>query len=181
MTPQECFAGPRRVQWQDMRVRLPRRGCVLLVLMGMAAACAPSRAGAGAAHPAAASPAGRWETVDDKTGQVKSIVEIRQVNGELDGRIVKLFNPPAPDPLCLKCTGALKDKPVMGMRILWGMRRLGGEWTGGRILDPESGGIYRCTMTLENGGKLLQVHGYIGFSIFGRTERWVRAADSMTR
>ena len=121
------------------------------------------------------SPVGLWKTVDDKTGQVKSIVEIRDVNGELEGRVVKLFNPPEPHPVCLKCTGDLKDKPVMGMQILWGMRREGDEWTGGRILDPENGEIYRCTMSVEDDGKTLNVRGFIGLSIFGRTERWVRA------
>lgn len=134
--------------------------------------CARAASGAGAAPD---SPVGRWKTIDDHTGQAKAIVEIRQEKGELDGRVVELFNPPMPHPACIKCTGALKDKPVMGMRILWGMRQDGGEWTGGRILDPENGNIYRCTLTLVNGGKTLQVRGYVGVSIFGRTERWVRA------
>jgi uncharacterized protein (DUF2147 family) len=120
------------------------------------------------------SPVGRWKTIDDHTGQAKAIVEIREVNGELDGRVVKLFNPPEPHPLCRNCTGALKNKPVMGMQILWGMRQDGNDWTGGRILDPETGNVYRCTMTVENGGKALRLRGYIGFSVFGRTERWLR-------
>lgn len=122
-------------------------------------------------------PVGRWKTIDDKTGHAKAIVEIHESNGELNGRIVEIFHPPAPNPLCLKCTGALKNKPVMGMRILWGMRQNGSEWTGGRVLDPESGNIYRCTITLENGGKALRVRGYVGLSVFGRTEKWVRVED----
>lgn len=132
---------------------------------------------AGGSSSAPNPPVGRWKTIDDKTGQAKAIVEIRDVNGELEGRVVQIFHPPAPNPLCLKCTGALKNKPVMGMRLLWGMRQTGAEWTGGHILDPESGDVYRCTMMLVDGGKTLRVRGFIGFSIFGRTEKWVRVED----
>lgn len=136
--------------------------------------CVPA---AGLAPAALDSPVGRWKTIDDKTGQAKAIVEIREMNGELEGRVVQIFHSPAPHPLCLKCTGALKNKPVMGMRILWGMRQNGREWTGGRILDPESGNVYRCTFTLVDAGKMLRVRGYVGLSVFGRTEKWVRVED----
>lgn len=132
---------------------------------------------AGGASSALNSPVGRWKTIDDKTGQAKAIVEIRDANGELEGRIVQLFHPPAPNPLCLKCTGALKNKPVMGMRILWGMRQDGSKWTGGHVLDPESGDVYRCTLAFEQNGTVLRLRGYIGFSVFGRTEKWVRVQD----
>lgn len=153
-----------------MGLPFPRSTAILFLVLSLPI-CAWAAGGASAAPD---SPIGRWKTIDDHTGQAKAIVEIRQENGDLDGRVVELFNPPMPHPACIKCTGALKDKPVMGMRILWGMRQDGGEWTGGRILDPETGNIYRCTLTLVNGGKTLQVRGYIGVSIFGRTERWVR-------
>lgn len=161
-----------------MRLRLPRRDVAPLLLVAIATAFYSPAWASGPAAPALSSPVGLWKTIDDHTGQAKAMVEIRDVNGELVGRVVKLFHPPAPHPLCLKCTGALKNQPVLGMRILWGMRQDGGEWTGGQILDPESGNIYRCTVTLENGGKVLHLRGYIGFSIFGRTERWVRVTDS---
>lgn len=156
-----------------MRLRLPLTGpaTILLLLLALPV-CARI---ASAADAAPDSPVGRWRTIDDHTGQAKAIVEIREQNGVLDGRIIQLFNPPEPHPLCRKCTGALKEKPVMGMRILWGMRQDGGEWTGGQVLDPESGNIYRCTMSVGNDGKVLHVRGYIGLSIFGRTEKWVRA------
>lgn len=157
-----------------MRLRLPRRDVTTLLLVAIATAVYAPAWATGAAVPALSSPVGLWKTIDDHTGQAKAIVEIRDVNGELAGRVVKLFHPPAPHPLCLKCTGALKNQPVLGMRILWGMHQDGDEWTGGRILDPESGDVYHCSMTLENGGKVLRVRGYMGFSIFGRTERWDR-------
>jgi uncharacterized protein (DUF2147 family) len=155
-----------------MRLRLPRHGCTPLLLLLLALPLRASAADTATAAPD--SPVGRWKTIDDHTGQAKAIVEIREDNGELDGRIVELFHPPSPHPLCIKCTGALKDKPVMGMQILWGMRRDGSDWTGGHILDPETGNIYRCTIAIENGGKALRLRGYIGLSIFGRTEKWVR-------
>ena len=123
------------------------------------------------------SPVGRWKTIDDKTGQAKAIVEIREANGHLEGHITQLFHPPVPHPQCIKCTGALKNKPVMGMRILWGMRQNGSEWTGGHVLDPESGNVYRCTIVVEQSGKVLHLRGYVGLSVFGRTEKWVRVDD----
>lgn len=159
----------------SMRIPNPHRACATFLLLAILAppVCAKA-AGPPSALP---SPAGLWEAIDDHTGQAKAIVEIRESNGQIEGRVVQLFHPPAPHPVCLKCMGALKNEPVMGMRILWGMRQSGGEWTGGRILDPENGKIYRCTIAVENGGKALSVRGYIGFSIFGRTEEWVRMED----
>src|SRR6185437_14194179 len=151
-----------------MRMRRPYRNCVLFLLVVVL----PVYLRAEGASSVPDSPVGRWKTIDDKTGQPKAIVEIREANGELEGRIVQLFHPPVPHPECIKCTGALKDKPVLGMQILWGMRHNGNEWTGGRVLDPESGKLYRCTMTLEDGGKTLRVRGYVGVSVFGRTEKW---------
>lgn len=162
-----------------MRARLPfPRETVILLLSLTLPACISARSAAGESTAAPDSPVGRWKTIDDHTGQAKAIVDIREENGELDGHVVELFNPPEPHPLCRKCTGALKGKPVMGMQILWGMRHDGSEWTGGHILDPENGNIYRCTISIENGGKVLHVRGYIGFSVFGRTERWVRPGES---
>ena len=154
----------------------PHRICARLLLLAMMVpVCVPAADKAPAAFD---SPVGRWKTIDDHSGQTKAIVEIREANGELEGRIVQLFHPPVPHPECIKCTGALKDKPVLGMQILWGMRHNGNEWTGGRVLDPESGKLYRCTMTLEDGGKTLRVRGYVGVSVFGRTEKWVRVGGS---
>jgi uncharacterized protein (DUF2147 family) len=122
------------------------------------------------------SPAGRWKTVDDRTGQVKSIVVIEEVNGELRGKVDRIFAPPAKEanPLCEKCPGELRNKPVLGMQIMWGLRRDGDEYTGGRVMDPEEGKTYRCKLRLVEGGKKLQLRGYIGFSLLGRTQTWVR-------
>lgn len=150
----------------------PNRNCVLflLVAIGFFPVCLRAEGASSAPD----SPVGRWKTIDDKTGQAKAIVEIREANGELEGHIIQLFHPPVPHPECIKCTGALKNQPVLGMQILSGMRQAGSEWTGGHILDPESGNVYRCTITLVDGGKALRLRGYIGLSIFGRTEKWLR-------
>jgi uncharacterized protein (DUF2147 family) len=127
------------------------------------------------------SPVGQWKTVDDVTGQIKSIVQIREQDGVLYGTVVEVFNPPAPHPLCIHCPGAFKDRPVVGLEILWGLRKSGAdksgpEWTGGQVLDPENGKIYRCNLTLADNGQTLRLRGFIGFSLFGRTQRWLRVA-----
>ena len=126
------------------------------------------------------SPVGRWKTVDDATGKVKSIVQIREENGKLYGTIEELFDPPVPHPTCYLCTGDLKDRPLVGLRILWdfvpdGSHQNGGEWSGGQVLDPETGKIYRASIALEDGGKKLRLHGYFLVTLLGRTEHWLRA------
>ena len=122
------------------------------------------------------SPAGRWKTIDDKTGETKSIVEIAVVNGEAQGKVAQVFVPPAkePNPKCVNCVGDLKDKPIIGMQIMWGLKRDGNEYTGGRVMDPDDGKTYRCKIRVVEGGKKLEVRGYIGMALFGRTQTWVR-------
>jgi uncharacterized protein (DUF2147 family) len=125
--------------------------------------------------PAPASPVGRWKTVDDATGKEKSIVAIREENGKLYGAIETLFDPPVPHPTCYLCSGALKDRPLVGLPVLWGFGQDGSQWSGGQVLDPESGKIYRASLTLEKGGKTLRLRGYFLVPMLGRTEHWQRA------
>jgi uncharacterized protein (DUF2147 family) len=122
-----------------------------------------------------ASPVGRWKTIDDHTGKVKSIVAVHEENGELEGTIETLFDPPVPHPTCYLCSGDLKDRPLVGLQVLWGFHKDGDQWSGGQVLDPESGKIYRASLALEDGGKRLRLHGYIVISLLGRTEHWQRA------
>jgi uncharacterized protein (DUF2147 family) len=122
-----------------------------------------------------ASPVGRWRTVDDATGKVKSIVAIREENGKLYGTIEELFDPPVPHPTCYLCTGDLKDRPLVGLQILWDFVPDGTQWSGGQVLDPETGKIYRASLALEDGGKKLRLHGYFFVTLLGRTEHWLRA------
>jgi uncharacterized protein (DUF2147 family) len=123
------------------------------------------------------SPVGMWKTLDDKTGEAKSFIKVWTDKGELFGRIEKLVRKPGenPNPLCDKCTGDNKDKPVIGMTVMWGLKEDGEEWNGGQILDPDDGKIYKCKVELVDGGKKLEVRGFIGFALIGRTQTWVRA------
>ena len=121
-------------------------------------------------------PLGRWRTVDDLTGKINSVVTIWEEDGKLYGRIEWLMNldPNDPDPRCLRCTGDLKGQRLLGLRILWGLSKDGDQWTGGEILDPDNGKIYRCSLTVKDDGKKLRVRGFIGFSLLGRTQYWLR-------
>lgn len=122
------------------------------------------------------SPVGRWKTVDDATGKAQSLVVIWDENGKLYGRIEKLINsdPQDPDPRCDRCEGELRGKPLVGLRILWDFTKDGERWSGGKVLDPDNGKVYKCYLALEDGGKKLKVHGFIGLSFLGRTQYWLR-------
>jgi uncharacterized protein (DUF2147 family) len=122
------------------------------------------------------SPVGKWKTIDDKTKEVKSIVEITENGGLLEGKVLQVLKSEhGPHPLCTECDGERKNKPIEGMTIMWGLKKDGDEWSGGQILDPAKGKIYKVTVKLENGGKTLDVHGYVGFSLIGRSQEWQRA------
>ncbi len=124
---------------------------------------------------AQASPAGFWNTISDTDGRPTAVVEIGEVNGEFVGVVRGLLVPATPeDSVCDKCTGDRKGKRIVGMEILSHMRPEGDEWGGGEILDPETGKTYRARMKLADGGSRLIVRGYIGFSLFGRSQTWVR-------
>ena len=125
---------------------------------------------------AADSPVGTWLTIDDKTKKERSVIQITENNGQLTGVVEQLFDKPDDDPahLCKECKGDRKDKPIIGMTILWGMKKDGENWSGGEILDPKNGKIYRCKMTLSPDGKSLTVRGFIGISLIGRSQTWLR-------
>jgi uncharacterized protein (DUF2147 family) len=116
---------------------------------------------------------GLWQVYDDKTGQPNGVVRLYMQNGELNGVVARLRAGVPPDATCLKCSPPQKNKPVLGLVILWGLKPDGDAWSGGSVLDPDSGDTYRCTVHLSAPDKL-DVRGYIGISIFGRTQTWVR-------
>jgi uncharacterized protein (DUF2147 family) len=121
------------------------------------------------------SPAGLWNTISDTDGKPTAVVEIREVNGALVGVVKALLVAADPrDSICDKCSGERRGQRIVGMEILRDMRRHGDEWSGGEILDPENGKTYRARMRLEDGGLKLVVRGYIGFSVFGRSQTWTR-------
>ncbi len=124
---------------------------------------------------AADSAVGRWKTIDDKTGKVKSIVEISQAtNGTLSGKVVDILqSDKGPNPVCSDCQGANKGKPIKGMTILWNLKSDGaGSWSGGTILDPANGKTYKSKMKLQAGGARLDVSGCVAFIC--RAQTWQR-------
>ena len=119
-------------------------------------------------------PVGRWKTYDDKTGVLHGLVEITEEQGVLKGRILKSYDPLKPNPTCDLCEGERKGQPVLGMVFLWGLTRQGEEFKGGFILDPDNGKVYKAKVRVDEGGKKLLVRGFIGISLIGRTQTWVR-------
>lgn len=125
----------------------------------------------------AATPAGLWKTIDDNTGKARGLIRVTNVNGEFKGTIEKLYqaHDEDQDPKCDKCDGELRNKPVIGMTILTGLRQDGDDYENGKILDPESGRVYSSRAILDETGKKLEVRGYIGVSLIGRSQTWIRA------
>lgn len=123
----------------------------------------------------AASPAGKWKTIDDATNQARAVVQLTIRDGVLNGTIIKVFPQPGDTGKCENCSGAFKDKPVVGLDFVWGLKQTAeNEWTGGQIIDPKNGHIYRCKITVSPDGKQLKVRGYIGVSLLGRTQNWYK-------
>lgn len=141
-------------------------------LVGLAAICATGFSSEALAD--TSSPVGLWTTIDDETNQPKSVVQLELRNGVLFGRVVELINPKEKDPKCEECSGDKKNKPIQGLEIMWGLKADGGEWSGGFVLDPESGNEYRCYVEVLDGGQRLKVRGYLGIALLGRTQYWRR-------
>ncbi|MBB3179793.1 DUF2147 domain-containing protein [Variovorax sp. Sphag1AA] len=121
------------------------------------------------------SPVGLWRSVDDKTGESKAEIRIAESGGGLQGRIEKTLRKDAkPDAACDECTDDRKGKPMVGLDIIRGGKKAEGKdvWEGGKILDPENGKEYRASFTPIEGGKKLEVRGYLG--PFWRTQTWNR-------
>lgn len=116
---------------------------------------------------------GKWKTVDDETGEAKSIVEITESGGKIYGKVVEILNPAKKNAKCKDCAGEDKDKPILGLTIIKGLKKSGEEYTDGKILDPNKGKLYKCTVKLDGNDKL-NVRGYVGISLIGRTQTWSR-------
>lgn len=136
---------------------------------------------AGTAFAANDTPAGTWKTIDDSSHKPKSIVQITENNGSYQATVMQLLNRTPEEiarhgekPVCKECDGKRKNQPIEGMNIMWGVTKDGGVWDGGKILDPKSGKIYKVKLKLMDGGQKLDVHGYIGFALLGRSQTWER-------
>ena len=129
-------------------------------------------------HAQATDPAiGVWKTIDDKTNQPASLIKIDEVNGVLQGTIIKTFPAPGETPLvnCNLCKDDRKDKPLIGMKIMSDLKKDGlGSWSDGKILDPKNGETYKVKLVTED-GKKMDVRGYIGVPLLGRTQVWYKA------
>ena len=116
---------------------------------------------------------GLWKTIDDQTGRAKALVRIFERNGQLFGKIETGLEG-RKERICDLCKDERKNQPFIGMEIIRQMKRSGNEYVGGDILDPESGRVYRCKLRVDDGGKKLLVRGFVGVSLLGRTQTWVR-------
>ncbi|WP_292010609.1 DUF2147 domain-containing protein [Chryseobacterium sp.] len=113
---------------------------------------------------------GKWKTIDDETKQAKSIVEIyKKSDGKYYGKVSQLLIKPE-DPNCSSCKDDRKGKPILGMEVIRGLSKDGDEFSGGTITDPKTGKTYKCTVTRK--GDQLNVRGYVGVSLLGRTQTW---------
>ncbi|MCO5400127.1 DUF2147 domain-containing protein [Ralstonia soli] len=124
---------------------------------------------------AQATPAGTWKTIDDNTGKQKGEVKIVDNGGTFTGKVSKILVPGDENKTCTKCTDDRKDQPIQGLTILTGLKANGNNnWDGGQILDPENGKVYSAKMSLSEDGQKLNVRGFIGISLIGRTQTWIR-------
>ena len=114
---------------------------------------------------------GQWETYDDKTKEKKAVIEIYQTDNLYFAKIVKSFKGEK-NALCENCKGINKNKPIIGLVVIENIKKDGNEFNGGTVLDPDNGKTYKCYLKLKN--NKLEVRGYIGFSLLGRTQYWVR-------
>ncbi|MGO4328874.1 DUF2147 domain-containing protein [Cupriavidus sp. 2TAF22] len=158
-----------------MHFTAPRRAARGAVMAARIAVLAGALLGSAAAL-AQASPAGSWKTIDDATGKPRGLVEITESNGVYTGKLVKSFvDMEGKSKVCDKCTDARHDQPIIGLTIITGVRKTAdNEWGGGEILDPENGKVYKTKLSLANDGNKLNVRGFIGISLLGRTQTWER-------
>ncbi len=116
---------------------------------------------------------GEWKSIDAETGKIEAIITVYKENEKVYAKIVDISNPADKNKICIYCKGKNKDKPILGMIILDGLKEDGDEWSGGKILDPKNGKRYACYIKLKD-SNTLKLRGYIGISLFGRTEYWKR-------
>jgi len=154
-------------------IGLSSLGVVSAAVVVVSIASAPLRA----AEPTAV---GLWEQVDEKSGKPESWFKITERNGVYQGNIVKIFFKPGEDEnwACDKCEGDEKGKPVLGLALIKNMQRSGNDYENGTIMDPRDGAVYKALMKLSADGQKLEVRGFLGFSLLGRSQYWNRLPDN---
>ena len=159
-----------------------RASLLKLIVLGAVALGAVAARGRHERAAARRRPDGRglWEQVDENSGKPESWFKIIERNGVYEGNIVKIFFKPGEDEnwVCSKCEGAEKGAPVLGLALIKGMQRNGMSYENGTIMDPRDGSVYRALMKLSPDGKKLEVRGYLGISLFGRSQVWNRLPDN---
>ncbi|NDG41650.1 MAG: DUF2147 domain-containing protein [Betaproteobacteria bacterium] len=132
-------------------------------------------AATGCAALAQATPVGLWKTIDDDGKIEKSMVRITESGGAVSGRVEKIFDLAKASEVCHDCSDERKNQAVMGMTIIRGAKKGDdGAWVGGDILDPNNGKVYKLRLKPVDGGKKLEVRGYLGLPMLGRTQTWIR-------
>jgi uncharacterized protein (DUF2147 family) len=127
------------------------------------------------AQVAGGSPVGLWRTIDDQTGKPRALVRLFEQDGRIFGRIEQALAPDASrSAVCDLCTDERRGQPKIGLIIIRNMQREGDVWSGGDILDPDNGKVYRCRLRVVDDNRSLEVRGFIGFSLLGRTQMWER-------
>jgi uncharacterized protein (DUF2147 family) len=124
------------------------------------------------------SPVGLWKSVSDKDGTVTAEIRVVENAGVVSGKIERDLGPKAkPDDKCTDCKDDRKDLPIAGLEIIRGVKKVEGKdvWDGGTIVDPQGGTVYKVKITPVDGGKKLEVRGYVGVAWLGRTQTWLRA------
>ncbi len=117
---------------------------------------------------------GKWHSTNEDTGEVDSVIEVYKKDGKAFAKVVEIKNPNRKNAVCDLCKGKNKNQPILGLNILTGLEKDDDEWSGGKILDPRNGKVYKCYIKLEEPNKL-KIRGYIGFALIGKTAYWTRA------
>ncbi len=153
--------------------------CLAAASLDLSSGAAPALAQAATPGVVAPSVVGFWQaTFED--GQPSGWFYFTDKGGVAEGRLVKMFKKPGETKLhefCDKCPGDKKGAPMLGMVIVWGMKRNGEKYEDGNILDPRDGSIYNAELTVSPDGKKLFLRGYLGISLLGQTQTWIRLPD----
>ncbi|MRJ09096.1 DUF2147 domain-containing protein [Ornithobacterium rhinotracheale] len=121
----------------------------------------------------AQTPVGTWKILDEKTGAVRTHIKIYPKGNALHGKVVKIGDPKDINGICSECKGDKKNKRILGLEILTGLKKKGDTWVNGKIIDPQTGNVYSCKAE-PMGKDKLKMRGYLGISLLGKTQIWER-------